>query len=117
MIEKLLSIFRKKKIKAKVFVYDDNELKQINVIPIQNHIEKPKIKRNRKTLTREEMWNIICNHYEIFNNFNLNPQAMSDSYIKRDTIWKFFVEVGLHKSPRLTPKQKEKIKLELVNRL
>lgn len=117
MIEKLLSIFRKKKYTAKIFVYDDEEFKELYIPPKQKTKEKPKIKRNRKTLTREEMWNIICNHYEIFNNFNLNPQAMSDSYINRDTIWKFFVEVGLHKSPRLTQKQRDKIKLELVNRL
>lgn len=116
MITRILNKLRRKT-GAKAFIFDDKKLIQVDFIPLVVNPKPKKTKRKSKTLTRNEMWEIICDKYKLLNNFSINPQNMGDSYIHRTKIWDFFVELNLHNSERLTKEQKEKVKREIVDRI
>ena len=112
----ILNIFRKRRVKAKMYLMDDGEMVQVDIIkPVAP--PKPKKKREHHKLTRDEMWKIIGKKHTLLQMFNINPQNMGDEYIHRDKLWNFFVELDLHNSKNLTEKQQEKIKREIVDRL
>ena len=75
-----------------------------------------------KRLTRQEMWDAICNKYPSFKAFKINCRYKQwDSYISRPKILAFIYEFNIHKSRHLTKKQKERLKYEeklnIINKL
>ena len=67
-----------------------------------------------KQLTRQEIWEAICNKYPTFKAFNINCRYGEwSSYRSRPELLEILFELKLHKSRHLKKQQKIRLKYEM----